>query len=247
LQIEVDPYHNSGGIYESYNRAWVDKPSEELQAQYFKPGQWNEFLITAYGGNVEVKVNGITSAKLENDPSRPAGQLAMQMHAGNEMLVLFKDIEIQAVPRVTPPVTGPTAPVVVLPDAKNRLRLSAQTARLSSQGLTYLPAWQALSAWTAVGRAEWNVEVAKPGTFDVLLEWSADGDQAGNAFALAAGDKRLESTVAASGARDIYRRLNIGQIELGPGAQKIVLEPNGPLKTTLMDLRELLLVPAKKK
>ena len=44
-------------------------------------------VIAAYGGDVKVTVNGVTSAELKNDPSRPAGQLAMQMHAGNEMLV----------------------------------------------------------------------------------------------------------------------------------------------------------------
>lgn len=40
--------------------------------------------ISACGRTVEVKVNGIQSAKVENDPSRPIGHLLMQMHAGNE-------------------------------------------------------------------------------------------------------------------------------------------------------------------
>ncbi|QEG33373.1 3-keto-disaccharide hydrolase [Bythopirellula goksoeyrii] len=107
LQIEVDPRNNSGGIYESYGRAWVSKPSDEAQREYFKPDQWNDLEITAQGGDVTVKVNGVTSAQVTDDPSRPEGHLAMQMHAGNEMLVMFKDIEIrieesQAAPLETP-------------------------------------------------------------------------------------------------------------------------------------------------
>src|SRR5688572_12749362 len=82
LQIEVDPRNNSGGVYESYGRAWVARPEPETFAKYFKPDDWNEVTIAAHGGDVTVTVNGVTSAELKADPSRPAGQLAMQMHAG---------------------------------------------------------------------------------------------------------------------------------------------------------------------
>jgi len=245
LQIEVDPNHNSGGIYESYGRAWVDKPSEELQATYFKPGEWNEFLITAYGGNVEVKVNGITSAKLENETSRPAGQLAMQMHAGNEMLVMFKDIEVQVAAQTGPDKTAPTEPALVQPDAKGRLHLGAKTARLTGAKLAYMPEWDALGFWRAKEQAEWDVEIVKPGLYDVYLEWSVDDKNAGNPFALVAGDKRLEGNVEASGAWDVYRRGIVGQIELAAGQQKIALQANGEFANSLMDLREVMLVPAK--
>ncbi|MHB8902022.1 MAG: 3-keto-disaccharide hydrolase [Thermoguttaceae bacterium] len=95
LQIEVDPRNSTGGIYESYGRAWVSQPKPEEVAKYFKLDQWNEMEITAQGGDVTVKVNGVQSAQLKNDPSRRSGRLAMQMHAGNEMLVMFKDIQIK--------------------------------------------------------------------------------------------------------------------------------------------------------
>ena len=35
---------------------------------------------------------------MKNDPSPPSGRLTMQMHAGNEMLVIFKDIQIKGEP-----------------------------------------------------------------------------------------------------------------------------------------------------
>ena len=45
-----------------------------------------------------VKVNGVKSAELENDPGRPAGHFALQMHSGCVMHVMFKDIEFHADP-----------------------------------------------------------------------------------------------------------------------------------------------------
>lgn len=98
LQIEVDPRGSTGGIYESYKRGWVSQPSDELVKSYYKLDQWNEMLITAQGGDVEVRVNGVKAAELKNDPIQEAGHLILQMHAGNEMLVLFKDIEVIELP-----------------------------------------------------------------------------------------------------------------------------------------------------
>jgi hypothetical protein len=94
LQIEIDPRSSTGGIYESYGRAWIDQPKAELVKSCYKLDDWNEMEVSADGGHVVVKLNGAKTAELLNDPSRPEGRLAFQMHAGNEMLVMFKDIEI---------------------------------------------------------------------------------------------------------------------------------------------------------
>jgi hypothetical protein len=95
LQVQVGRIKSGvGGIYESYGRAWVSKPSDELEKSYTKDDQWNEMVIDAHGGNVTVTVNGVQSAELKDDPSRPEGHFALQMHAGCVMDVRFKDIEI---------------------------------------------------------------------------------------------------------------------------------------------------------
>ncbi|MBM3889729.1 MAG: DUF1080 domain-containing protein [Verrucomicrobia bacterium] len=97
LQIQVGPPNTgTGGIYESYGRAWIPaKPAADDEKKYLKPGDWNGMTIAAHGGHIIVQVNGIKSAELVNDPSRPEGRLALQMHAGCMMEVRFKDIEIQ--------------------------------------------------------------------------------------------------------------------------------------------------------
>jgi len=95
LQVQVGRIKSGvGGIYESYGRAWVSKPSDELEKSYTKDDEWNEMVIDAHGGNVTVTVNGVKSAELKDDPSRPEGHFALQMHAGCVMDVRFKDIEI---------------------------------------------------------------------------------------------------------------------------------------------------------
>jgi hypothetical protein len=95
LQIQVGaPGSGVGGIYESYGRAWVVKPKVEDEKRYTKAEQWNDMTIDAHGGHVVVTVNGTKTAELTNDPSRPEGVFALQMHSGCVMHVEFKDIEI---------------------------------------------------------------------------------------------------------------------------------------------------------
>jgi len=96
LQIQVGPPGSgTGGIYESYGRGWIDKPEVEAEKAFMKADDWNEMTISAQGGHVVVHVNGTKSAEIEDDPGRPEGHLALQMHAGCVMEVRFKDIEIR--------------------------------------------------------------------------------------------------------------------------------------------------------
>jgi len=95
LQIQVGRVKSGvGGIYESYGRGWIDKPTDEEEESYTRDDQWNEMVVDARGGDVTVTVNGVQSAKLEADTSRPEGHFALQMHSRCVMHVMFKDIEI---------------------------------------------------------------------------------------------------------------------------------------------------------
>ena len=98
LQIEIDPRNNTGGIYESYQRGWISKPTPELVTKCYNLDQWNEMLITANAGDVVVELNGTKTAELKNDPVQKAGHVILQMHSGNKMLVMFKDIEVLELP-----------------------------------------------------------------------------------------------------------------------------------------------------
>jgi hypothetical protein len=95
LQVQVGlPGSGTGGIYESYGRAWLDKPTPEQEKKFTKASEWNEMTIAAHGGHVVVHVNGVKTAELKDDPSRPDGHFALQMHSGTVVSVMFKEIEI---------------------------------------------------------------------------------------------------------------------------------------------------------
>ncbi len=95
LQVQVGLVGSgTGGIYESYGRAWLDKPTPEQEKKFTRANDWNDMTIAAHGGRIVVHVNGVKTAELKDDPSRPQGHLALQMHSGTVMLVMFKEIEI---------------------------------------------------------------------------------------------------------------------------------------------------------
>jgi hypothetical protein len=96
LQVQVGlPDSGVGGIYESYGRQWLDKPSNERQRAFTKASDWNQMVISAQGGDVTVHVNGQQTAVLKGDPGRRRGHFALQMHSGNVMHVMFRKIEIK--------------------------------------------------------------------------------------------------------------------------------------------------------
>ena len=63
--------------------------------RWFKPGEWNEMTVSAKGGHIVVHVNGQKSAELAEDPGRREGKFALQVHAGQDVDVWFKDVEIR--------------------------------------------------------------------------------------------------------------------------------------------------------
>jgi hypothetical protein len=96
FQVEVDSSQETGGLYETGGRAWVVQPTEaEIPRKHYKPGEWTTLELTAKGADVTVKINGVVTAALKNDPGRKEGYIGLQLHGGMEMNVEFKEIEIQ--------------------------------------------------------------------------------------------------------------------------------------------------------
>lgn len=94
FQAEIDASKDVGGLYETGGRAWVVQPSAEDVATWFKPQEWNQMTVSAHGRRVVVHVNGRKTAELKNDKGRLKGHLGLQLHGGQEMHVMFRDIEI---------------------------------------------------------------------------------------------------------------------------------------------------------
>lgn len=95
FQVEVDTSNETGGLYETNGREWVVKPDPEQIKKLVKKDKWNELTLSAHGGWIVVKINGIKTAELRDDTKgRKEGRFALQLHAGQDMDVQFKDIEL---------------------------------------------------------------------------------------------------------------------------------------------------------
>lgn len=96
LQVQVGPLGSgNGGIYESYGRGWLQRPTGDEEKSFYKMDDWNEMVIAAHGNHVVVKVNGVTTADVTDDKiEQGPGVFALQMHSRTVTLTKFKDIEI---------------------------------------------------------------------------------------------------------------------------------------------------------
>jgi len=94
-QAEIDAKNDIGGLYETNGRGWIVKPKAVDVKDWFKPGDWNEMVVSAVGHHVSVRVNGKLTADLPKDiQGRVSGKLALQLHAHQDVDVWFKELEI---------------------------------------------------------------------------------------------------------------------------------------------------------
>ena len=134
FQAEIDADGKDvGGLYETLGRAWVVQTTPEDVKTYYKDKDWNEMTISAIGGDVTVTVNGVQTAAIKDDPSPRAGYFGMQLHGGQNMHVLFRDVEIKELPVSVQPVisekihdTSRPLPEIVQPKSLESLNNSGK-------------------------------------------------------------------------------------------------------------------------
>ena len=93
MQAEIDATKDAGGLYETGGRGWIVKPNPKEVKRFFKPGKWNQMTVSAKGRRIVVHLNGRNMAELKNDKGRTEGLIALQVHGGQDVEVMFKDIE----------------------------------------------------------------------------------------------------------------------------------------------------------
>ena len=97
-QVEVAPPGNdTGGIYESYGRGWLEQIPEEKE-DILKPGDWNHLKIRAVGDRVTTWLNGEQMVDMTDEKIGNAeGSIALQIHSGGGIKVRWKNITIEEV------------------------------------------------------------------------------------------------------------------------------------------------------
>lgn len=136
--------------------------------------------------------------------------------------------------------------VVEIDKATKSYTLSAQKGKGIGPKIAYMPEWKAFGWFTAKDRVEWEVEVTKAGTFDVVLDWSVDDKTAGNAYYFKAANSRINGTVGKTGSWETFKQQKIGRITLKAGRQKLTFGSDiDDIKVGLLDLRTITLTPVK--
>lgn len=95
-QVEVAPKgHDSGGIYESYGRGWLNQIPDEKE-NILKPGEWNTMRIKVVGPEVTTWLNGEEMTHLNDSLIGKAnGRIALQIHDGGGIKVQWKNLVLQ--------------------------------------------------------------------------------------------------------------------------------------------------------
>ena len=94
-QAEVAPPGlYTGGIYESYGRGWLIKPTAALD-HVLKENDWNTMRVRCVGDEVTTWLNGIRMITLKDEKIGQAeGQIALQIHDGGGIKVRWRNIQL---------------------------------------------------------------------------------------------------------------------------------------------------------
>ena len=97
-QAEVaPPGHSTGGIYESYGRGWLIKPTEDKD-KALKMGEWNEMIVKVVGNNVKTYLNGTEMITFTDDKIGSVdGIIALQIHSGGGIKVKWRKIKVREI------------------------------------------------------------------------------------------------------------------------------------------------------
>jgi len=95
-QVEVaPPNHDSGGIYESYGRGWLERIPDEKE-DILKMGEWNKLRIRLVDGHVTTWLNGQQMVDLKDEKiAQGKGAIALQIHDGGGIKVKWRNIKIK--------------------------------------------------------------------------------------------------------------------------------------------------------
>lgn len=132
----------------------------------------------------------------------------------------------------------------VSPEQDGAIYLHASEAESIGPNIKYMPEWKAFGWFNTEDAAKWEVNVKKPGKYNVYLEWSVDDARSGKTFEFGNKSDRITGKIGKSGSWFTFRKELIGTISLRPGVNQLVFK-SGDIqeKGAMLDLRELVLVP----
>lgn len=97
-QVEVaPPGFDSGGIYESYGRGWLQQIPEDMEGHLI-PNEWNHMKILVINDQVITWLNGVEMVHLKDKKIAQAnGSIALQIHDGGGIKVRWKNLLVKEI------------------------------------------------------------------------------------------------------------------------------------------------------
>ncbi len=100
-QADITEKTHFGMLYEEGKRGFMEywgALTEEQRKAVFdaaKPTDWNQYEITCQGDHIKMVLNGHVVCDINDPTGAKNGIIALQLHAGDQMEVRFKDIWIK--------------------------------------------------------------------------------------------------------------------------------------------------------
>jgi Domain of Unknown Function (DUF1080) len=97
MQFEIDcnMMHHTAGVYAEDGRGWVVWPAPENEG-VVRMGEWNDYLVEVEGNRYRSRLNGVPMIDFTDPkPTSFDGKIALQLHAGGQGNMQFKDIWIR--------------------------------------------------------------------------------------------------------------------------------------------------------
>lgn len=130
--------------------------------------------------------------------------------------------------------------------ATGDIRLHAKDARVHAQTMRYEPQpnKNVLGYWVQVEDwADWEFDVATPGTYEVEIQQGCGGGSGGAEVAVEIGGQTLKFTVQDTGHFQHMITRTIGEVKLAAGKHTLAVKPQTKPGVAVMDLRRVVLRP----
>ncbi len=136
------------------------------------------------------------------------------------------------------------SPALVRVDEAGVLHATAATARIYGSSLIFEGHYKNLGFWKSEDdHAVWTLAVLAAGRYRVEIDYACPDVAAGDVIALQIGKHQLSGKVESTGTWDDYRWRPKGEVELSAGQHELVVRSAGPIRSALLDLREVRLTP----
>lgn len=136
---------------------------------------------------------------------------------------------------------------LVAQSADGSFTLQAKDATTWSEVMRYEPKPEknCLGFWTdPEDFAEWELEVTKPGRFQIVVSHGCGGGNHGSEVAVKIGNQERKFTVEDTGGFQKWQDVVVGEVEIeSAGTHRLVIDPVNKKKSAVLDVQKVILKP----